>query len=143
MEPGGESTQSVQLPLLISPLPTSTSIYIYNKLTQQTTLNRYESIRTVTVTPPKEKGQLGAATQKSTISPLKVLSKDEPEEQRNNNGEQAARDPTLQGPQTAGMTSGVSGEVDKDLKPDAEGIDEEARRTRTAQRLGPGTGIGA
>jgi hypothetical protein len=30
-----------------------------------------------------------------------------------------------------------------DLKPDAEGIDEEARRTRTAQRLGPGTGIGA
>lgn len=120
------------------------------------------------------------ATQKSTISPLKVLSKDEPEEQRNNNGEQAARDPTLTGPQTAGMTSGVSGEVDKgtlspallengyahdvireilddrekrlmhvsmvqnlDLKPDAEGIDEEARRTRTAQRLGPGTGIGA
>lgn len=30
-----------------------------------------------------------------------------------------------------------------DLKPDAEGIDEEARRTRTAQRLGPGSGIGA
>jgi hypothetical protein len=30
-----------------------------------------------------------------------------------------------------------------DFKPDAEGIDEEARRTRTAQRLGPGTGIGA
>jgi hypothetical protein len=59
MEPGGESTQSVQLPLLISPLPASTSIYINNKLTQQTTINRYESIRTVTVTPPKEKGQLG------------------------------------------------------------------------------------
>ena len=55
------------------------------------------------------------ATQKSTISPLKTLSKDGPEEQRNNNGEQAARDPTLTGPQTAGMTSGVSGEVDKGI----------------------------
>ncbi|RAO66777.1 uncharacterized protein BHQ10_002789 [Talaromyces amestolkiae] len=85
---------------------------------------------------------LASATQKSTISPLKTLSKDESEEQRDN-GNQASKDPALTGPQTAGMTSGVSGEVDKDLKPDAEGIDEEARRTRTAQRLGPGSGIGA
>lgn len=60
------------------------------------------------------------ATQKSTISPLKILSKDEEnnnnKEQRDN-GEQAAKDPTLTGPQTAGMTSGVSGEVDKGIIP--------------------------
>ncbi|KAE8551502.1 hypothetical protein EYB25_005392 [Talaromyces marneffei] len=73
---------------------------------------QYESIRTVTVTPPKDKGQLGA-TQESTISPLKILSKDDNGEEQCNNGERAARDPTLTGPQTAGMTSGVSGEVDK------------------------------
>lgn len=58
------------------------------------------------------------ATEKSTISPLKILSEDGAEEQRNsNNGEQAAKDPTLTGPQTAGMTSGVSGEVDKGTHP--------------------------
>ncbi|KAL3712752.1 hypothetical protein TMatcc_001454 [Talaromyces marneffei ATCC 18224] len=87
---------------------------------------QYESIRTVTVTPPKDKGQLGGislystqegnklpATQESTISPLKILSKDDNGEEQCNNGERAARDPTLTGPQTAGMTSGVSGEVDK------------------------------
>jgi hypothetical protein len=60
------------------------------------------------------------ATQKSTISPLKILSKDEEsnnnKEQRDN-GKQAANDLTLTGPQTAGMTSGVSGEVDKGIIP--------------------------
>ncbi|EED15503.1 hypothetical protein TSTA_049400 [Talaromyces stipitatus ATCC 10500] len=101
---------------------------------------QYESIREFTNTPPKDKGQLGA-NQKSTISELKILSRDDENEQRNN--DLTSKDPNLNGPQTAGMTIGVSGEVDKDLKPDAEGIDEEARRTRTAQRLGPGTGIGA
>jgi hypothetical protein len=33
--------------------------------------------------------------------------------------------------------------VHVDLKPDVWEIDEEARRTRTAQRLGAGSGIGA
>lgn len=52
------------------------------------------------------------ANQKNTISELKILSRDDDEsEQRDNN----SADPNLMAPQTAGMTSGVSGEVDKGM----------------------------
>ncbi|OKL61677.1 hypothetical protein UA08_02988 [Talaromyces atroroseus] len=121
MEPGGESTQYV------SP---SRTHHLY---TNQG--DRYESIRTVTNTPPKQKGQLGA-NEKNTISELKIPS-------RETNEQRDSANMNLNDPQFAGMTSNVSGEVDRDLKPDVHGIDEEARRTRAAQKLGRGNNIGA
>jgi hypothetical protein len=81
----------------------------------------------------------GVANQTSTVSELKILPSEN--ESRGNN-DAIDKDPNLTTPQTAGMTSGFSGQVDKeynsDLKPE-----EEARKSRTAQRLGPGTGIDA
>ncbi|KAH8705714.1 hypothetical protein BGW36DRAFT_17333 [Talaromyces proteolyticus] len=98
---------------------------------------QYESIRTVTQTPPKQKGQLGEY-QKNTVSELRILSGGDKD-----NEDDIQRDSNLNDPQFLGTTTSVSGEVDKDLKPDANGGEEETRRSRTVQKLGPESGIGA
>ncbi|KAL1985077.1 hypothetical protein VTN96DRAFT_8312 [Rasamsonia emersonii] len=97
--------------------------------------SQYESIRTVTVSPAKERGQLGA-NEKHTVSEMKILS------DYNRGNETLDRDSTVE-PAFAGTTTNISGQVNKDLNPESQGNDEETRRSRTAQRYGPGSGVGA
>ncbi|KAL2014394.1 hypothetical protein VTN00DRAFT_1919 [Thermoascus crustaceus] len=103
---------------------------------------QYESIQEFTKPRPKQSGQLGANAE-HTVSEIKTLLPESDEQERER------RDSLEDGQETTvedgfgGKTNNVSGEVDKDLKPDNQGIDEAARRSRRQQRYGPGSGVGA
>ncbi|KAJ9210305.1 hypothetical protein DTO166G4_8080 [Paecilomyces variotii] len=96
---------------------------------------QYESIKEFTKTPPKQSGQLRAGAA-HTYSDIKTGL--EPGEAQEGYGEISPDEDGF-----VGRTTDVSGEADKDLKPRAPEDDEEARKSRRAQRYGPGSGVGA
>ncbi|PWY89391.1 hypothetical protein BO94DRAFT_534153 [Aspergillus sclerotioniger CBS 115572] len=101
----------------------------------------YESIRLFTETPEKQTGQLGGQSQ-HTVSEMRTTLGDEGDEEENEN---RFRDTPLARQLEKGeATSGLSGIVDKDLKPKTpeEGA-ALAARIRREQGYGPGSGVGA
>ncbi|KAL1992768.1 hypothetical protein VTN49DRAFT_3524 [Thermomyces lanuginosus] len=101
---------------------------------------QYESIRTVTKTPPRQKGQLGVH-EKSSESEVKVYLPDDNEIARQRQQQMLEEDEKLAqqlggGRDVAGLETGQS-------TTGAQRTDEEADRTRRILKYGPGTGIGA
>ncbi|RAK97215.1 uncharacterized protein BO80DRAFT_195342 [Aspergillus ibericus CBS 121593] len=104
----------------------------------------YESIRLFTETPEKQTGQLGAkqsGQSQHTVSEMRTTLGDD----SNGGNEEQFRDTPLARQLEKGeATSGLSGIVDKDLKPETpeEGA-ALAARIRREQGYGPGSGVGA
>ncbi|OJJ80508.1 uncharacterized protein ASPGLDRAFT_134595 [Aspergillus glaucus CBS 516.65] len=98
---------------------------------------QYESTHTFVEPPEKQTGQLGAG-EKHTKSQMKTTF-----------GSGGHKDEDLKMAhqlETGEPGGGLRGETDKDLKPEnqaQEGNDRVAAKTRSQQRYGPGSGIGA
>ncbi|KAL1972650.1 hypothetical protein VTN31DRAFT_7064 [Thermomyces dupontii] len=101
---------------------------------------QYESIRTVTKTPPKQKGQLGAH-EKSPEGEVRVFLPDEDEIARQRQRQMLEEDENLA--QKLGEGRGATGLETRESTTDPKRINEEGDRTRTILKYGPGTGIGA
>ncbi|OJK00864.1 hypothetical protein ASPACDRAFT_42364 [Aspergillus aculeatus ATCC 16872] len=100
---------------------------------------QYESIRYFTETPPKQTGQLGAHCE-HTRSEYNPILGDEDDEGKEKNGDT----PLALQLEKGEATSGLSGIVDKDSKPETpEEAAALAARIRREQGYGPGSGVGA
>ncbi|ODM16111.1 hypothetical protein SI65_08545 [Aspergillus cristatus] len=98
---------------------------------------QYESTHTFVDPPEKQTGQLGTG-EKHTKSQMRTTFGS-----RGNKDEDLKMARQLE---TGELGGGLRGETDKDLKPEnqaQEGNDRVAAKTRSQQRYGPGSGVGA